>query len=213
MANMSLEIGPDLSPTFSFDRQMSCGEKLITFKDNLNPRTDFDQLSRLLDPQLDAEEKKCMADLKQYLVKKEEAWILDQKLLNFVGGLLENRSLDPTIRVKVMRLLAAGALRHDFWSFLQLDRKDRQLMKYPNDFDNLIVEEQKAVAMFLCNSFSSVKVNKCFLFLFHILIVYSQAADWLLYGSPWKASDEEETSNVQVVRSLTFLHSTAQTHN
>ena len=117
MANMSLEIGPDLSPTFSFDRQMSSGEKLITFKDNLNPRTDFDQLSRLLDSQLDAEEKKCLADLKQYLVKKEEAWILDQKLLNFVGGLLENRSLDPTIRVKVMRLLAAGALRHDFWSF------------------------------------------------------------------------------------------------
>ena len=36
-----------------------------------------------------------------------------------------------------MRLLAAGALRNDFWSFLQLDRRERHLMKYPNDFDNL----------------------------------------------------------------------------
>ena len=60
--------------------------------------------------------------------------------------------------LKVLRLLAAGALRQDFWSFLQLDRKERQLMKFPNDFDNLSVEEQKAVAMFLCNSFSSCKV-------------------------------------------------------
>ena len=42
-----------------------------------------------------------MSDLKQYLVKKEEAWILDQKLLNFIGGLLEHRSLEPMIRVKV----------------------------------------------------------------------------------------------------------------
>ena len=183
---MSLEIGPDLSPTFSFDRETSSGEKLITFKDNLNPRTDFDQLSKLLATLLDEEEKKCMAYLKEYLVKKEEAWILDQKLLNFVGALLENRSLDTMVRVKVrertilfatseifnvllklcsygllqvLRLLAAGALRHDFWSFLQLDRKERQLMKFPNDFDNLSVEEQKAVAMFLCNSFSSCKVK------------------------------------------------------
>ena len=60
---------------------------------------------------------------------------------------------------KVLRLLAAGALRHDFWSFLQLDRKDRQLMKFPNHFDNISVEEQKAVAMFLCNCFSSCKVE------------------------------------------------------
>ena len=108
---MSLEIGPDLSPTFSFDRQMNSGEKLITFRDNLNPRTDFDQLTKLLANSLDDKEKQCMADLKQYLVKKEEAWILDQKLLSFIGGLLEHRSLEPLIRVKVVRLLAAGALR------------------------------------------------------------------------------------------------------
>ena len=56
-----------------------------------------------------------------------------------------------------MRLLAAGALREDFWSFLQLDRKERFLMKYPDDFENITVEEQKAVALFLCNNFSSGK--------------------------------------------------------
>lgn len=77
--------------------------------------------------------------------------------------------------------MAAGALRVDFWSFLQMDRKDRHLMKYPNDFDNLTVEEQKAVALFLCNNFSS-----------------SKGADWLMYGSPWKVQEDVETSNVKI---------------
>jgi hypothetical protein len=46
------------------------------------------------------------------------------------------------------RLLAAAACRDDFWSFLQMDRKNRHLMKFPNDFENLGVEEQK-VRIFL----------------------------------------------------------------
>ena len=33
-----------------------------------------------------------------------------------------NRSLNTEIRVKLIRLLAAGACRDDFWSFLQMDR-------------------------------------------------------------------------------------------
>ena len=82
-----------------------------------------------------------------------------------------------------MRLLAAGALREDFWSFLQMDRKDRHLMKYPNDFENLTVEEQKAVALFFCNNFSS-----------------SKGTEWLFYTSPWplEAETETETSNIRI---------------
>ena len=83
------------------------------------------------------------------------------------------RSLNSDIRAKLMRLLAAAALRDDFWSFLQMDRRDRHLMKYPNDFDELTVEEQKAVALFLCNNFSSSKVmntdrNFCNSFLLYL---------------------------------------------
>ena len=33
-------------------------------------------------------------------------------------------------------------------------------MKYPQDFENLTVEEQKAATLFLCNNFSSQKVQK-----------------------------------------------------
>jgi len=179
---MSLSISTPTGVSLpSFNRQISQGDQLITFKDTLNPKTDFDQLSRLLDGSLDDKEKQCLTDLKEYLVKKEDAWILDQKLLNFIGGLLEHRSLNSEIRVKLLRLMAAGALRVDFWSFLQMDRKERHLMKYPNDFEDLTVEEQKAVALFLCNNFSSGK-----------------GADWLMYGSPWTVEEKEETSNVKI---------------
>jgi len=182
LSKMSLSIStPSKGSLPSFNRQISQGDTLITFKDTLNPKTDFDQLARLLDGSLDEKEKQCLTDLKEYLVKKEDAWILDQKLLNFIGGLLEHRSLNSEIRVKLLRLMAAGALRVDFWSFLQMDRKDRYLMKYPNDFDNLTVEEQKAVALFMCNNFSS-----------------SKGADWLMYGSPWKVEENTETSNVKI---------------
>jgi len=181
-AKMSLEISNSpLAQLPSYNRQTSQGDQLITFKDTLNPKTDFDQLSRLLEGSLDEKEKQCLTDLKEYLVKKEDAWILDQKLLNFIGGLLEHRSLNADIRVKLLRLLAAGALRVDFWSFLQMDRKERHLMKYPNDFEDLSVEEQKAVALFLCNNFSSGK-----------------GAEWLMYGSPWKIDEKRETSNVRI---------------
>ena len=61
-----------------------------------------------------------MADLKEYLVKKEEAWILDQKLLNFVGALLENRSLDTMVRVKVRERTIVFATSEIFNVLLKL---------------------------------------------------------------------------------------------
>lgn len=165
----------------SFTRQASVSDQVVVFKEVLNPRTDFDQLERLILPNLDEKEKICLKDFKKYLVKGEGVWLLDQQILNFVAGLLEHRSLNPDIRVKLLRLLAAGACRDDFWSFLQMDRRNRILMRFPNLFDNLSVEEQKGVALFLCNTFSTTK-----------------GSDWLMYGSPWKLDEDTETSNVRI---------------
>jgi len=167
--------------TATYSRQQSLGDQVITFPDTVNSRTDFDQLQRLLEASLDTQDKQCLSDLREYVIKREDSWILDVKLLNFIGALLEHRSLNADIRAKLMRLLAAGALREDFWSFLQMDRKDRHLMKYPNDFENLTVEEQKAVALFFCNNFSS-----------------SKGTEWLFYTSPWPLEAEAETSNIRI---------------
>ena len=86
----------DATPTPLFSRQMSIGDQAIIFKETLNPRTDFDQLSKLISESLDEKEKECLKDLKEYLIKKEDAWVLDQKLLNFIGGLLDHRSVITT---------------------------------------------------------------------------------------------------------------------
>jgi len=168
-----------MSAAKPFSRQTSVSE-IVTFKDVLNPRTDFDQLEKLLS-NLNEKEKTCLKDFKKYIVQREGVWILDQHILDFVGGLLEHRSLNCDIRVKLLRLLAAGACREDFWSFLQMDRKNRTLMKFPNDFENLSVEEQKGVALFLCNLFSSHK-----------------GGEWLMYGSSWRVDEDTETSNVKI---------------
>ena len=74
-----------------FNRQISTGDKTIIFQDVLNPRVDFDQLSKLISENLDEKEKGCLKDLKDYIIKKEDSWILDTNLLNFIGGLLEHR--------------------------------------------------------------------------------------------------------------------------
>jgi len=176
-----MSFSTDSAPTPLFSRQMSIGDQAITFKDTVNPRVDFDQLSKLISDSLDDKEKECLKDLKEYIIKKEDAWVLDQKLLNFIGGLLEHRSLNPDIRARMLRLLAAGALRQDFWSFLQMDRKNRHLMKYANDFADVQVEEQKAICLFLCNNFSSGK-----------------GSEWMLYGSTWALENGQDTCNVRI---------------
>ena len=74
-----------------FSRQESLGDQLIVFPDTINPRSDFDQLQKLLETSLDKQDKQCLADLKEYIIKKEDSWILDFKMINFIGALLEHR--------------------------------------------------------------------------------------------------------------------------
>jgi hypothetical protein len=56
-------------------------EPLLSYRDALNPRTDFDQLERLLGGQLNAGESASLRDFKLYIVKGEAAWVLDQALI------------------------------------------------------------------------------------------------------------------------------------
>ena len=91
LVSKSPEKMSDQSLNTSFSRQISLGDQLITYTDIINPRSDFDQLQRLLETSLDKQDKQCLSDLKEYIIKKEDSWILDVKLLNFVGALLEHR--------------------------------------------------------------------------------------------------------------------------
>lgn len=158
-------------------------DRRVTFSNVVNVRTDFDLLNRLLLGSLNESEAKFLKEFKQYAMKKADAWVLDTKLLDFIGGLLTHDTLQAEIRIRVMRLLSVCALRDDFHNLLQLDRRERFLMSYANRFDDLGVEEQKAVTMFFCNLFS-----------------HEKSTDWLFYSSTWSSEEEEEvTSNVKIV--------------
>ena len=55
-------------------------------------------------------------DLQKYVLDKEDAWVLDKALLAFVGDVL--RSISVETKVRIMRVLAACALKESFVAFL-----------------------------------------------------------------------------------------------
>ena len=76
----------------TLSRQISQqGDQLLTFQNTINTRTDFEQLQKLLANNLDEKDKQCLSDLREYVIKREDSWILDVALLNFIGALLEHR--------------------------------------------------------------------------------------------------------------------------
>ena len=94
------------------------------------------------------------------------SWVLDEALLNFVGDVLNSQSAET--KVRLLRVLAVCSLKESFITFLNQDRQRRHLMNYANNFDELSLNEQKAVAIFICNLFSHI-----------------QTQNWALYFSEW----------------------------
>jgi hypothetical protein len=65
------------------------------------------------------------------------------------GRLLHDKSLRPEIRVRILNVLAAAALKDDVILLLHQDRREHVLMNYAHDVDRLSVEEQEALALFV----------------------------------------------------------------
>ena len=89
-----------------------------------------------------------------------------EALLKFVGDVLNSSSSETKIRL--LRVLAVCALKDTFVTLLHHDRQRRHLMNYANNFSDLSLNEQKAVAIFICNLFS-----------------HHQTQSWVLYFSEW----------------------------
>jgi molybdopterin-guanine dinucleotide biosynthesis protein A len=67
--------------------------------------------------------------------------------------LLHDKSLRPEIRVHILNVLAAAALKDDVILLLHQDRREHVLMNYAHDVDRLSVEEQEALALFVSLSY------------------------------------------------------------
>ncbi|XP_026473815.1 uncharacterized protein LOC113377647 isoform X2 [Ctenocephalides felis] len=139
----------------------------IVFRDIDVPR-EFDNLVGAMADHLSSEEQQSMEELHQYMIENEGSWALSDGFLNFVGRILNDTNVAPAVRVNLLRLLAAAALKDDVILLLHQDRKDHVMMNYAQEVDRHTPEEQKSLALFLCNMFENLS-----------------SSEWLLYISEW----------------------------
>ncbi|KAF2887037.1 hypothetical protein ILUMI_19136, partial [Ignelater luminosus] len=62
--------------------------------------------------------------------------------------LLNDRDVQDQVRIHVLNILAAAALKDDVILVLHQDRKDHVLMNYAYEIDRISVEEQRSLALF-----------------------------------------------------------------
>ena len=155
-------------------------EQIVVFE-AFDARTEV----KLLQNQLKIESQlKSLKDLQKYLVLSEDnSWLLDDKLHSLVLTLI--RSELEEIRVRILRLLALASLQETFINFLNLDRQERVVMKQAVNFKSLTLNEQKALAMLICNLFKHPR-NSCY----------------ALYFSQWPSGDPGLNCNAQIVVNL-----------
>ncbi|GLG94257.1 Uncharacterized protein GBIM_01500 [Gryllus bimaculatus] len=155
-------------------------EPPVVFKDAIDVRVEFDALVGFVDGILSPEEQQSLEELHQYMLEDEGSWALGDGFLNFVGRLLHDKSLKSEIRVRLLKVLAAAALKDDVILILHQDRREHVLMNYAHDVDRLTLEEQEALALFICNMFENLS-----------------SSEWLLYISEWQYCNAT-ISNIRV---------------
>ena len=132
----------------------------------LDKQTEMSMLLKQTKAQWSDSDLKRVKDLQKYTLDKEDSWVLDDALLQFVGDVLNSSSFETKIRL--FRVLAVCALKDTFVTFLHQDRTRRHLMNYINKFSDLSLNEQKAIGIFVCNLFA-----------------HPQTQNWVLYFSEW----------------------------
>ena len=146
---------------------MDSNKDMILFSNGvLDKQTEISMLVKQTKSQWSDDDLKRVKDLQKYTLDKEDSWVLDEALMNFVGDVLNSSSTETKIRL--FRVLAVCALKNTFVTFLHHDRQRRHLMNYANNFSELTLNEQKSVALFLVNLFSD-----------------PQTQSWVLYFSEW----------------------------
>lgn len=151
----------------------------IVFKE-IDPKTELEELVKLVDDKLVEEEKVALEELHQYLLFGEGSWALGDSFLMFVGHVLRDPEISPESRVHLLRSLACCALKDDVILLLHQDRRDHVMMNYAQDIDRHTPEEQQALALFLCNLFEN-----------------TNASEWLLYISEWEYN-KQTVSNIRI---------------
>ncbi len=95
-----------------------------------------------------------MTELKQYVIDDEGSWALGDNFLNFIGKWLnDDQPSNAQLRVQLLLVLAAAALKDDVILLLHQDRRDHVIMNYAHNIDRLPLSEQEALTLFVWNLF------------------------------------------------------------
>ncbi|KAJ8948648.1 hypothetical protein NQ318_022716 [Aromia moschata] len=160
-------------------------EPPIVYKDLIDVKAEFDALIGLIDGKLSPDEQRATEELHQYMIGDEGSWALSDGFLDFVGKLLHDKDFPVEVRVRLLHILAAAALKDDVILVLHQDRKDHVLMNYAYEIDRLSPEEQEAISLFMVNMFENLS-----------------SSEWLLYISEWTYNNQQ-TSNIRVTTKVT----------
>ncbi|KAK4874626.1 hypothetical protein RN001_013986 [Aquatica leii] len=152
----------------------------IVFRDLIDVKAEYEIFENLLKDQLIEDERRSLDELGQYLLGDEGSWVVGDGFLNFIGRLLNDTAVQHEIRIHVLNLLAAAALKDDVILVLHQDRKDHVLMNYAYEIDRIGVDEQLALALFIANMFENLN-----------------SSEWLLYISEWTYNNQP-ISNIRV---------------
>lgn len=155
-------------------------EPPIVFKDAINVKEEFDALVNLIDSKLSNEDLQSLEELHQYMLEDEGSWALGENFLQFIGFLLNEKSFPNQVRIHVLNVMTAAALKDDVILLLHQDRRDHILMNYAHDVDRLSVDEQIALTAFMVNLFENLS-----------------SSEWLLYISEWSYANAQ-ISNIRV---------------
>lgn len=150
------------------------------FYSDVNGAAALKELEDSLGDKLNEAEQAALRELHEYLVTENGAWALGTAQLDLFGRLFTDSSLPVTVRLALLRVLQAAALKEDVILFLHQDRKSHCIMSYVYRIETLSPEEQDEVLKLLCNMCSNVS-----------------SYDWLLYISEWSEEGGQSCNNAR----------------
>ncbi|XP_050032897.2 uncharacterized protein [Dermacentor andersoni] len=138
------------------------------------------ELEGHLESVINDQERSALRELHEYLVTDNGAWALGTPQLDLFNKLLTDTGLSSAVRLSLLRVLQAAALKEDVILFLHQDRKSHCIMSYVYRIESLSPEEQDEVLKLLCNLCSNVS-----------------SYDWLLYISEWSEESGQSCNNAK----------------
>jgi hypothetical protein len=119
-------------------------------------KKEYESLAECLVKEGQEDDQQSMTELKQYVIDDEGSWALGDNFLNFIAKWLnDDKPSNDRLRVSLLNVLAAAALKDDVILILHQDRRDHVLMNYAHNIDRLPQSEQDALALFVIFSISN----------------------------------------------------------